>query len=474
MNKTLVQIYNQMPGSVQNVFASVRGYQLRSWRFGANAEQLVEAALARDSWRQEQWQPYQQERLAPILHTAATKVPYYHDQWAERRRQGDNASWDYLENWRVLEKAPVRANPQAFIPEGSDPNRMYHVHTSGTTGTPIQLWSTRETVQAWYAIYEARWRRWNGVSRHERWAIMGGQLVVPRSRTRPPFWVTNYAMNQLYLSTMHISEQSAPLYVEAINSFRPTHLLVYTSSATYLAQEILRQNLRVTAPLRLILTNAEPLFPWQRAALEAAFKTTVKETYGMGEMVIGASADAQDRLRYWLDAGMLEILDDEADRRVPDGTTGRVVSTSLLRDDGMMFIRYALGDRASISTDQPAPDDPIQLPYLGAIEGRSSDMLLAKDGRRVFWINPIFYELPVQAAQVIQETREQVRVLVIPSPETTDATIQTIRERLAQRIGDLDIRIERVDVLEREPSGKIKPVISRIQQAAASPEPDHR
>lgn len=463
MNRFITQLYNAMPGGVQNVFATARGYQLRQWRYGANAEQLVEAALARDAWSPEQWKSYQEERLSRILHTAATKVPYYRDQWAERRRNGDNASSEYLENWRVLDKAPVRANPQAFIAEGSDPRALYHTNTSGTTGTPLQLWSSRSMVQAWYAIYEARWRRWNGVSRHERWAIMGGQLVIPPSRTRPPFWVTNHAMNQLYLSTMHLTSQNVPFYVEAINRYQPTHLVVYTASATFLAQEILRQNLQITAPIRAILTNAEPLFPWQRDALASAFKTRVKETYGMGEMVIGASADADDALRWWPDVGVLEILNDEADQPMPDGETGRVVCTSLLREDGMMFVRYPLGDRASLSAQQPAPDDPIQLPYLGALEGRSNDMLVGSNGQHVFWINPIFYELPIKAAQVIQEDREHVNVAVIPSAETTDATIETIRDRLHERIGDLNIRVERVETLQRESSGKIKPVISRIK-----------
>jgi phenylacetate-CoA ligase len=452
-----------MAPGIQNLFATARGHQLRSWRYGANAEELVAEALTRDSWSPQQWKNYQAERISRILHTAATKVPYYRDQWTKRRRNGDNASWDYLENWCVLGKTSVRTNPKSFVPEGSDLKSFHHENTSGTTGTPLHLWSSRTTVQAWYALYEARWRRWNGVSRHERWAIMGGQLVIPTTRTRPPFWVKNYAMNQLYLSTMHLNPQNVRDYVQAINRYQPTHMVVYASSATYLAQEILRQDLQITAPLRVILTNAEPLFPWQREALESAFKTRVKETYGMGEMVIGASADANDDLRYWQDAGILEILDDETDTPVPDGTVGRIVCTGLLRDDGLMFIRYALGDRASISTRKPNPNDPIQLPYLGAVEGRSADLLIGKNGQRVFWINPIFYELPLKAAQVIQEDRDHIDVMVIPSDDTTDETIQIIRERLQQRVGDLQIDVQRVEALHREASGKIKPVISRIK-----------
>jgi hypothetical protein len=53
--------------------------------------------------------------------------------------------------------------------------------------------------------------------------------------------------------------------------------------------------------------------------------------------------------------------------------------------------------------------------------------------------------------------------MMIPSDDTTDETIQIIRERLQQRVGDLQIAVQRVEALHREASGKIKPVISRIK-----------
>src|SRR5690606_2199212 len=98
MNR-LLTFYHHLPPPVRNLAASLRGYYLRSWRYGPETERLVEEALEREHWSAEQWKRWQEERLAYVLHRAATQVPYYRQQWSERRRRGDTASWEVLENW---------------------------------------------------------------------------------------------------------------------------------------------------------------------------------------------------------------------------------------------------------------------------------------------------------------------------------------------------------------------------------------
>src|SRR5206468_3877281 len=80
-----------------------------------------------------QWDAWRQERLGYVLHRAATRVPYYRAQWAARRRQGDHASWEVLENWPILDNDRVREDPAAFIADDRNPRWMFNEHTSGTT-----------------------------------------------------------------------------------------------------------------------------------------------------------------------------------------------------------------------------------------------------------------------------------------------------------------------------------------------------
>ena len=74
--------------------ASARGRRLERWRYGPATERLVEEALARDGWTAEQWRVWREERLAYVLHRAATQVPTYREQWTRRRAAGDRAAWD--------------------------------------------------------------------------------------------------------------------------------------------------------------------------------------------------------------------------------------------------------------------------------------------------------------------------------------------------------------------------------------------
>ena len=124
-----------------------------------------------------------------------------------------------LENWPILEKTTLRQHASEFVADDCDPRKMFLDNTSGTTGTPLQIYLRRATVRAWYALHEARVRCWHGISRHDRWAILGGQMVTPASQQKPPFWVWNRGMNQLYLSTFHLTAANAAAYVEALRKY---------------------------------------------------------------------------------------------------------------------------------------------------------------------------------------------------------------------------------------------------------------
>src|SRR5438093_4999529 len=198
-------LYHRMPSPLRSMVASARGEQLRRMRYGPQTEQLIAEAHKRERWTVDRWQSATEERLAAVLHRAATRVPYYRRQWAERRRGGDRSSWEALANWPVLPKEALRRAPLAFLADDCERRRMLAARTSGSSGTPIQLWRSRATERRWYALFEARCLRWNGVGRAERWAMLGGRLVTPITQRRPPFWVRNLGLNQLYMSVYHLS-----------------------------------------------------------------------------------------------------------------------------------------------------------------------------------------------------------------------------------------------------------------------------
>ncbi len=455
----LLSLYHRLPPPTRNLAASLRGYYLRSWRYGPETERLVEEALEREKWSREKWKAWQEERLAYVLHRAATQVPYYRQQWSERRRKGDRASWEVLENWPVLDKEPLRAHPRAFVADDCDIRRMFHEHTSGTTGKPLDLWWSRETVRAWYALFEARWRRWYDVSRHDRWAILGGQLVVPVTQTRPPFWVWNAALKQLYMSSYHLAPAHIPHYLDALKHYRVTYILGYTSALYELACAALEAK-RSDLQIQVIIANAEPVYPYQREAIEQAFGCPLRETYGMAEIVAAAGECEQGTLHLWPEAGWIEVLNGETP--VEPGVTGDIVSTGLFNTD-MPLIRYRVGDRGALSAGANGCLCGRTLPVLSRLEGRSDDVLYTHDGRRIGRLDPVFKaQLPIREAQIIQETLDRVRVRYVPADGFSPADARLIVERLQQRMGDIEVILEATDAIPREPNGKFRAVICQL------------
>jgi phenylacetate-CoA ligase len=460
MTDSLLRVYHRLPTPFRSAAASARGLYLNYWRYGSNTEGLVEEALSRENWSPAQWKAWQEERLTRVLHRAATQVPYYREQWAARRRKGDRASWEYLDNWPILEKEPIRQNPRAFVSTDCNPRLMFLVPTSGTSGTPLTLWWSLATTRSWYALFEARGRYWNGVSRHNRWAMLGGQLVIPVSQRQPPYGVWNSGLSQLYMSSYHLAPHAIKDYFDEMQRRRVTYVFGYTSSLYALAQGAMEagvKNVRMT----VAMTNAEPVYDYQRSAIEEAFQCPVRETYGMAEIVVAASECAAKSLHLWPEVGWVEVV--EGDKSSPSGSTGDLICTGLLNAD-MPLIRYRTGDRGALEEQHGSCECGRTLPKLASLEGRADEVLFTMDGRCVGRF-PIFRaDLPIREAQIIQEALNRVRIRYVPTGGCTKNHENLIVQRVRARMGAVNVIMEPLDEVPRGPNGKFRLVVCRLSR----------
>jgi len=459
MNETALKIYHGLPSPLKSFTATARGLYLRHWRYGPETERLVAEAVERERWSPAQWQRWREVRLAQILHRAATRVPFYRDTWTSRRRNGDRRSYEYLEHWPILGKEELRANPLRFVADDCDVRNMFHEHTSGSTGKPVDLWWSRQTVKEWYALFEARWRNWYGVSRRDRWAILGGQLVIPVERQHPPFWVKNRALRQLYMSSYHLQPGFVPAYIDALRRFRVKYLWGYTSSLLQLAQGVLDAGGK-HLDLSVVITNAEPLLDHQRQHMNEAFGCPVRETYGMAEIVTAAGECQAGRLHLWPEVGIVEFFDQE--KPVVDSLDGEMICTGLVNSD-MPLIRYRVGDRSALVSSHEQCACGRTLPMLKLIEGRSDDMLYTAAGRRIGRLDTVFKNrIPIREAQIVQEELTRVLVRYVPAEGFSESTKDTLTERIQARMGVIEVAFQELQHIPRLANGKMRGVICQL------------
>jgi phenylacetate-CoA ligase len=343
---------------------------------------------------------------------------------------------------------------------------MFREHTSGTTGTPLSLWCTRRTLRSWYALAEARWRRWYGVSLNDRWGLIGGQRVVPFRQATPPFWVWNAGLKQLYMSSFHTRPDFLRHYLNAIERYSLVHLYGYSSALYWLALEALESGRPLN--LKVTVTNAEPLHDHQREAISAAFSCPVRETYGQAEFVSALSECEDNNLHSWPEVGYAEFLD-EHDQAIPTGGLGRLIATSFI-NEAMPLIRYEVMDMVQASDHHDHCSCGRTLPLVKRIIGRLADTIVTRDGRRLALTEVMFRpQLRVREAQIVQNDLDSITVKIVPAKGWCAKDEQEIRSRLHDRIGDMRVVIEAVPEIERTCAGKFPIVISHLRRGRRTP-----
>lgn len=462
----LLRVYHALPYPLRVFAASLYGVRQYGLRYSSRTEQMIANAVTRESWSTSQWQDWQREHLAQLLSHASKHVPYYRRQWEKRRQAGDKSSVELLENWQVLSKDVLRNTPHEFIADGVNLRSQIAEHTSGTTGKPLTLWLDKDAVRQWYALTDARWRGWYGISRHDRWGILGGQMVTPFAQNQPPFWVWNAGMQQLYLSSYHLAPQNIEAYINSIHNHRLIYLWGYASALYSLARMALEKNLNMPV-LKTVISNAEPLYAHQREIISNAFQCPVYDTYGLSENVCAASECLHSKFHLWPEVGVTEILDDNNDKSLPNGEIGRIVCTGLLNPN-MPLIRYDVGDRGLLSNETSSCACGRSLPILGGIEGRKDDVVHTRDGRLIGRLDTVFKaDMPIREAQIIQESLEKVMVRYVPAPGCSKKDLVLLTKRLQECLGEIEITLEEVEQIPRSANGKFRAVISKISTTNA-------
>jgi phenylacetate-CoA ligase len=393
-----------------------------------------------------------QNRLLTTLFNEARHVPAYA---VAASRPFDDALAHLKTAFPIIDKTEVLEHQSDFLRHGRRPaHRLNVAETSGTTGTPLDVYRSFHSMLTEEAFLLQHWQ-WTGWRPGRKQAVLRGDTIVPIQRRRPPFWFEDHMGDQLVLSTRHLDRDTAPAFADAIHTFGATQLRAYPSAAYELAVQCEASRM----PLRFesVITGSEMLYDFQRERIERVFGARVHDFYGMAERVAFAAECEHGRMHVNPEYGVVEIVNAHGE---PTDGEGTLVGTSL-HNFLMPLIRYRMNDTARWSRE-PCPCGRTY-PVIERIGGRLADQLFDLDDRPVncTMIGFAFDGMHnIRKAQVAQVAADQWVIRIVPAPDYSAEDGARVLNKLSRDVSPrVSARIELVHDLPAQASGKYKWVV---------------
>lgn len=459
--------YLNSPIPIQQILVTIMGYSLDRFNRGGEYNFLLQEVLNRHEWTSEQFFVYQLNEFRKILDLAYNFVPYYREKFEEIGLLPENVkSIQDLSLLPILEKNNVRQNPFALIDRRVKKEKLLALKTTGTTGTPLTIYTNRSARRWNYAFFDA-YLKSLGVEAKKRRATFGGRIIIRPDQDTPPFWRSSYFQRNLLFSSYHLTDGNLPSYFEKLRDYQPEIIESYPSSLFVLSKYMLDHNRAGDISPDVIITSGETLLDEQRRTIEQAFQCKIRDQYGCVEMCIFVAQCKEGRYHYRPDYSLIEIIKGNGEPAKP-GEIGEIVCTGFI-NPMMPLVRYRIGDIGTMSNHKCSCG--LETPCFEKIVGRIDDFILTPDGRYVGRLSPVLKGFPVKEAQYIQKRMDLVVVKLVKDPNFNSQSSKQLIQEIQKRLGySIKIELEFVDQISRGPGGKLRTVISNISNRVRSNE----
>lgn len=456
------EIYKNSPEILQNAAVSVMGLKFRflranSWRIRRRAEILRK----QEHWSVEKQNQHQLGKLRQLVAHSISTIPFYKKRF---RTSGltpeDIRSFSDYRRLPILEKEDLRGNETKFISSKFERSRLYENRTSGSTGTPIRTFESRQSFSDAYA-HVIRLRQWAGLRDclFPRRAQFTGRPVVMGDHPST-FWRYNFPGNALVFSAYHLSPETIGSYVKALKSYSPDLIDGFPSSFVALCRMASIDGLHLPPP-KAIITTSETLLGSDRAEIETGFSCNVFDQYASSEPTCFWSTCEMGKFHIHTDYGISEIIAKDGESAAP-GEVGEVVTTSLL-NPVMPLLRYRLGDLGRLSNEEFC-ECGRTLPIAEEIVGRKDDTIYTPQRGFQQRLDMIYKGVDgIIESQLIQTSLTSFEIKVVTDNNFTPRESERLEKNLRERVGEgVTIKITYPARIKRV-NGKFRAIVSKVK-----------
>jgi phenylacetate-CoA ligase len=347
--------------------------------------------------------------------------------------------------WRLPAVSKVdylEAGSKGYTDGRGDLLNLYTQTTSGSLGRALTIYATATEADRLLANL---WTGWLGLGVHERDRLFMMSAPYLAEEVAP--------FRSVFIPVQMKIEEAVALF----RRFRPTVIVGMVEAIALLAVELKRRNVQERHEVRAIFPFGQTYSEQLRGMISNGFGAEVFVLYGSAEAGwLGYECEYHAGLH--VPEGRIDVQVarmGKTDEAAAPRELGEVIITSLLRST-TPFVRYRLHDAAALDLD-PCPCGRTA-PRIVQIEGRVQDFLVALEGT---WIGPSGIAIDLMVGRpviidyrIVQTDREHVIVSLVVNPELPALEPRDVREVVRRHLGPVQVEVDLVKDIPRDPSGK--------------------
>jgi len=409
-------------------------------------------------WSPDEIATLQLKRLNTLLKHAYQNVPYYAQKFREVDLEPDDIkTLDDLPKLPILTRQEIRENLPNLVAKNFPHSKIIPYATGGSTGEPLQFYVTEESKGRGVAASNRAYS-WYGYELGDKVAYLWGSprdLSIQQSLSNK---ISLLVFRTIYLDAFNMSEKQMEEFAQKLAKFKPEAIIAYASAGYLFAKFLQHREIKNIRP-RVVITQAEKLFPQQRQLIEGVFNCEVFDFYGSRE-VSAMAAECPQHQGYHISAEnvILEFVRDN--KPVPSGETGKILVTDL-HNYAMPFIRHENGDLGIPLVGKCSCGRG--LPLMKEVTGRTSDIIIGAGGKKIHgeFFTHLFWDKPwVKQFQAIQDRNRNITIKIV-GEQAEESEIEAIRAIIQQEVGsEIKLDILFVDFIDSTKSGKYRFTIS--------------
>jgi len=445
-------------------FLYFKSMRLHSWNLTGATYDKFKKIILLERLSADEWKEYQKNELLKLLQYVCHSIQYYE----KIEFTGPSSLVKELHSFPLLEKETLKSSNH-FVLLNPRIKFRHRIRTSGSTGTPLEIYADREQLEFRFAstVRALRWTGWEIGRRqmrlwHQKIGMTKFQIIMER--------IDALLMRRTFIPAFEISDNKMNDLLNRMRKVSPWIIDGYAESFEYISRYLTNVD---DFKIPVVMSSAQTLTERSRKVIEERFSCKVYDKYGAREFSgIAYQCGFGNWYHIIADSYVVEVLVDGIRPAMP-GEIGEVVITDL-RNRVMPLIRYRIGDLA-IALDQnlkcPCGRN---MPLIGPIIGRTTAIVYTPKGMALpgTFFAHFFKEYVnlIDQYQILQDEDFTIKLLLKKGRSFSQESFEAMINQLESFMVGVTLEIEFVDLVPLTETGKRTAIISKIKHPIADKE----